>query len=161
MKVPVALIAFSALVVTAACAPADQESADDTAAAGTPSAAEGIAASAVAFEAGWNAGDGAAIAALYTDDARLFPPGVEPVGGNAAIAEFWSGGIPEGTQLELETVEVHEGDGGAIEVGTYVIIGPDGAHVDHGKYIVHFKLVDGTWRLHRDIWNSSMAAAEE
>ena len=165
MKVPVALVALSALIISTACGPADQEppAADDDAPAASagPSAEDGIAEASVAFAARWNAGDGAAIAALYSSDAMLFPPGAEPVSGSAAIAEFWTGAIPEGAQVALETLEVHAGDGGALEVGSFVITGADGAHVDHGKYIVHWTLVDGTWKLHRDIWNSSMEAAEE
>ncbi|MFQ5889018.1 MAG: YybH family protein [Gemmatimonadota bacterium] len=110
-----------------------------------------------AWEAAWNAGDGAGIAALYTDDAMLLPPGSEPIEGREAIQAFWQSAVESGSQAELKMGEVEDFGETAIEVrGSYVVTGADGAHLDHGKYIVVWKKVDGSWKLHRDIWNSSM-----
>jgi uncharacterized protein (TIGR02246 family) len=162
MKVPVAVLALAILIISApACAPAaDEEPAGDEAAAAAdmPSAEAGIAEADAAFAAAWDAGDGAAMAALYTDDAIVLPPGGEAVEGREAIEAFWQGFIESlaGSQVALETIEVRSGDGVAIEVGSWAITGADGEHVDHGKYIVAWKYVDGVWRLHRDIFNSSM-----
>jgi uncharacterized protein (TIGR02246 family) len=171
MKVPVAVIALSGLIISAtACAPsADQEPADDDAAAAAADADAGMSAEAgieqasAAWAAAWDAGDGGAIAALYTSDAIVMAPGADAFEGREAIAAFWQAFIDsnEGSQIALETVEVHSGDGGAVEVGTFAVTGADGTHIDHGKYIVHWKLEDGAWKLHRDIFNSSMAEAEE
>jgi uncharacterized protein (TIGR02246 family) len=164
MKVPVAVLALAGLIISAAaCAPAtDEEPAGDEAAAPAaadmPSAEAGIAEASAAWAAAWDAGDGAAMAALYTDDAMVLPPGGEALEGREAITAFWRGFLESlpGSQVALETIEVHSGDGGAIEVGSWAITGADGEHVDHGKYIVAWKYVDGAWRLHRDIFNSSM-----
>ena len=168
MKVPVALVAFSALIISTACAPADQEPAvDDTEPAADAdagmSAEAGIAEVTAAWAAAWDAGDGTAIAALYTDDGMVLPPNAEAVEGGEAIAAYWQAFIDSvaGSAVTLETIEVHEGDGGAIQVGAFSVTGADGSHIDHGKYIVHWKLVDGAWKMHRDIFNSSMAEAEE
>ena len=49
---------------------------------------------AIAWETAFNAGDGKAVAELYTEDAALLPPDAERVDGKAAIAEFWQGAIP-------------------------------------------------------------------
>lgn len=159
MKIPAAVLVLLGLVIPAvACGPAaDQEPVADEAE--MPSAEEGIAAASAAWAAAWDAGDGSAIAALYTEDAMVLPPGGEAVEGRAAIAAYWQGFIDSvaGSDVTLETLEVHSGDGGAIEVGSFMVTGADGEHVDHGKYIVNWKLVDGTWMLHRDIFNSSMA----
>ena len=38
-----------------------------------------------AWQKAYNAGDAAALAALYTKDAKLMPPGVEPASGSAAL----------------------------------------------------------------------------
>ncbi|MEE9576989.1 MAG: SgcJ/EcaC family oxidoreductase [Gemmatimonadota bacterium] len=164
MKVPVAVLALAGLVISAAtCVPAaDEEPAgDETAAAADadmPSAEAGIAEADAAFAAAWDAGDGAAMASLYTEDAMVLPPGGEAVEGREAITAFWQGFIESlaGSQVALETTEVHSGDGAAIEAGSWAITGADGGHIDHGKYIVVWKYVDGAWRLHRDIFNSSM-----
>ena len=118
---------------------------------------QAIAEANAAWEAAFNAGDGAGMAALYTEDAMLLPPGGESVEGRAAIEAFWQSAIEElGVQAALKTSELEIHGDMATEVGSFVDTGADGAHVDHGKYVVLWKKVDGDWKLHRDIWNSSM-----
>ena len=46
----------------------------------------------------------------------------------------------------------------AHEVGRFVTETADGDHIDHGKYVVIWKRIEGEWKLHRDIFNSNMAA---
>ncbi len=130
--------------------------------AATPGHAEDAAAAieeaAMAWEAAFNGGDGKGVAALYTDDAVLLPPGAERVDGQAAIAEFWQGAIDAGlTDADLDTVEVVEDGNLAYEVGTVTLTAPtsDGGSAPvSGKYIVVWQQADdGAWRLHRDIWN--------
>jgi len=120
---------------------------------------------AIAWETAFNAGDGKAVAELYTEDAALLPPGAERVDGKAAIAEFWQGAIDSGlADADLEPVEVVEGGDLAYEVGLVTLSAPgaDGERVAvRGKYIVVWQRADdGVWRLHRDIWNMNAAAAE-
>ena len=118
---------------------------------------QAIAEANAALEAAFNAGDGAGMAALYTEDAMLLPPGGESVEGRAAIEAFWQSAIEElGVQVALKTSELKSHMDAATEVGSYVFTGEGGSHVDHGKYVVLWKKVDGDWKLHRDIWNSSM-----
>lgn len=111
-----------------------------------------------AWEAAWNAGDIAAVAALYTEDAVLLPPGSEPVEGRAAIQAYWQevyDAMP-GVKTDLETIEHEVFDGVTIERGSYVNTDPDGAHLDHGKFVAIWTNVDGEWRIARDIFNTSM-----
>jgi ketosteroid isomerase-like protein len=35
-----------------------------------------------------------------------------------------------------------------------------GKQIDRGKYITVWKKQQGQWKLHRDIWNTSMPAAK-
>src|SRR4051794_11857510 len=42
------------------------------------------------FAAAFNRGDYAAIAAMYSEDATILPPGAEMVKGHQAIQSFWS-----------------------------------------------------------------------
>ena len=48
------------------------------------------------------------------------------------------------------------GDDHAIDVGSFVETAADGSHKDHGKYVAIWAKVDGSWKMVRDIWNSSM-----
>ena len=62
--------------------------------------------------------------------------------------------------VKLEIVEVEGHGDTAIEVGKYTLQGLGRKPLDTGKYIVIWKQVDGQWKLHRDIFNSSMPAPE-
>ena len=79
--------------------------------------------------------------------------------GSVAIAAFWQGGMEGIKGLELETLEVLGQGDIASEVGRYKMRGPDGQQIDHGKYIVVWKKVGDVWKLHRDIFNTSVAPA--
>jgi ketosteroid isomerase-like protein len=46
----------------------------------------------------------------------------------------------------------------AAETGKYDLTGADGTVLDSGKYVVVWKREGGHWKLHRDIWNTSMPA---
>jgi uncharacterized protein (TIGR02246 family) len=117
-----------------------------------------VKAAAQAWEAGWNAGDAAAIAAVYTEDATVMPPESEPVQGREAIQAFWQAAIDAtpNTTEELETVHVQVLGDTAIEVGSYTNTGPGGEHLDHGKFVAIWQKVDGEWKIARDIFNSNM-----
>ena len=137
-----------------------------TAPAGAHSPRESIEAVLTAFAAAFNGGDGAGVAALYTDDAALLPPGGQRVDGRAAVLTFWQGAIDGGlTNISLRTIEVEANGNLAYEVGTFSLQAPgeDGQPVTaEGKYVVVWKKgADGTWRLHRDIWNMTPPPAAE
>lgn len=105
-------------------------------------------------------GDGAAMASLYAESGQAFPPGGDIVAGREALRGFWQGVLDSGVKKAgLETVELTGAGDFAFEVGRYSLYGADGAALDTGKYVVVWKKERGTWRLHRDIWNSSRAPA--
>jgi uncharacterized protein (TIGR02246 family) len=104
-------------------------------------------------------GDAAAVAALYTSQAQLLPAGSDVVTGSAAIAAFWKSVFDSGIKgAALTTVEVESHGDVAHEVGRYELRGADGKALDQGKYIVIWKKEGPTWKLHRDIWTTSVAA---
>ena len=100
--------------------------------------------------------DAAAMTNLYTADAQLMPPFSGFVEGSEAIEaacnEMFAGGL---TDIKLETLEAQGNEDMAWEVGTYTIFAGS-SFVDQGKYIVIWKNVDGSWKLYRDIYNSSV-----
>lgn len=108
-------------------------------------------------------GDAAGIAALYTADARLMPPGAPSMSGTEAITAFWQAAMKQGVKAAtLETIDV-ETSGGALatEIGRFTLTmeSPRGGQVEQtGKYIVLWKNDGGTWKLHADIWNGNASA---
>ncbi len=105
-----------------------------------------------------NAGDGAGVAALYTDDAAIMPPGAARLEGRDAIRQFWQGMFDAGVgDFALTTLEVEEAGESAIEIGAISATAPgegDTRVALSGKFIVVYRRDGGgNWRLHRDIWN--------
>lgn len=108
----------------------------------------------------YNAGNVAGVAALYADDAKVMPPNSDFVTGSQGITAVFQGMLDSGAKsVTLTPVEVMGSGDTATEVGTYEVMDKDGKLMDKGKYMVHWKKVGSAWKLHRDIWNSSMPAA--
>lgn len=113
------------------------------------------------FEAAVARGDGPGTAALYTATAQLLPAQSDFVSGTQAIGQFWqavyNSGIKGGS---LTTVEVEGHGNTAHEVGKYELRGADGTVLDRGKYVVIWKKEGPSWKLHRDIWTTSVVPAK-
>jgi uncharacterized protein (TIGR02246 family) len=105
--------------------------------------------------------DAAGMAALYTEKGQILPPNSDFVTGKQGVQTFWQAIFDMGIkEAELETVEAESHGDTAIEVGKFTLKGEGGQVLDQGKYIVIWKREDGQWKLHRDIFNSSMPAPE-
>ena len=116
-----------------------------------------IAAANESFMATFKRGDAAGLAALYTENGQVLPPNSDSVTGRQAIQMFWQAVMDMGIkEAKLEIVEVEGHDDTAIEVSIFSLMGEGGQVLDKGKYIVIWKQEDGQWKLHRDIFNSSM-----
>ncbi len=109
------------------------------------------------WQAAYNAGDAAGIAALYTKDGVLLPPNSAPVDGREAIKAFWAAAIESGASGELTTKKMYGMGDNAAEEGMWVLTAADGSHLDHGSYMLIYKQVDGEWQIASDIWNSDMS----
>ena len=106
-------------------------------------------------------GDAAGMAALYTENGQVLPPNGDFVTGKQSIATFWQGLMDMGIkEVKLEIVEVSGHGDTAIEVSKYTLRSEGGQALDTGKYIVIWKQEGGQWKLHRDIFNSSMPVPE-
>ena len=113
------------------------------------------------WESNYSAGDIDALAALYTEDARLLPPNAKMEQGRDAVRAAFGGMHSAGLKLELENVEVTVfGDLGQ-KIGRYTLLAPDGSTFDQGKFIDLWKKVDGQWMVTSDIWNSDLPAGPE
>ncbi len=104
-------------------------------------------------------GDAAAAAALYTEDGKFLAPNADFFSGRDAIQGFFQGAIDGGIKgLNLATLELEIQGDSAHEVGTYELVADGGVVADSGKFLVIWKRVDGSWRLHRDMINTSRPA---
>ncbi len=106
-------------------------------------------------------GDSADFAAHYTENGMLLPPGSDFIRGKQAITHFWQSIMDMGIRkVKLDIKEVETMGDTAIEMGQFTLGSEDGRTVDKGKYIVEWKHESGQWKLHRDIWNSSMPQSQ-
>jgi uncharacterized protein (TIGR02246 family) len=111
------------------------------------------------FSEAFGRGDSKALAGMYTSDAIAFPPDREMIRGNEAIGEFWKTTRNSGVKTAtLTTLDVERNGDVAYEVGRVSLtIQPEGKEptTAAAKYVVVWKRqADGSWKLHRDIWNS-------
>jgi uncharacterized protein (TIGR02246 family) len=105
-------------------------------------------------------GDAGGIAKLYTAKGQLLPPNSDFVIGTAAIQNYWRGAIEKGVRgAVLETLEVEAHGDLACEVGRYTLKAADGQVADTGKYLLIWKQEGGAWKVHRDVWTTSLPTA--
>jgi uncharacterized protein (TIGR02246 family) len=111
------------------------------------------------FETNFASGDAQGMASLYTSDGLLLPPGAGTQKGPNAIQNFWQMVMDMGIKgAHLETLEIEQEGETAIEMGQYELSGAEGQRMDQGKYIVIWKRQEGQWKLHKDIWNTSISS---
>ena len=144
---------IAALVACAKMQPAPNTAADETAARAVN----------VAWYKAYNAGDGAAVAALYAEDAVLNAPGAPAARGMASIRDYYVKGAAASAAAGLALVDDPTSDLGvsgdlAWQSGTFKVTDKSGAAVDTGKYITVFQRKDGKWMIIRDTWNSDAPA---
>ena len=145
-------------LLVACSAPAVQAPADTTADA---AALDGFQ---KAWASGYNAGDAAAVVALYTDDATLNPPGAPVAKGHAAMQDYFTkdiaGSKAAGITMNISapTDRAISGDA-AWETGTWTATDKSVATADMGKCVTAFRRMDGKWLIAADIWNSDKAPA--
>jgi ketosteroid isomerase-like protein len=116
-----------------------------------------IAALAAVWEKEYNAGNLAAVVALYAPDGCRMPPNQEAVHGSEGILAQLKAGKDRGLAKVKIAVTAAESSGDlSYGIGTYVITGADGSHLDHGKWMLVSKKSNGAWKTQCDIFNSDM-----
>ena len=109
------------------------------------------------FESAFSIGDVTKIAGFYTKNGMLLPAGTDFVRGRQEIKEFWQSAINMGIKyIKIDIIEVEQHDDTAIEMSNYTLSGQDERVIDAGKGIVIWKKKGDAWKMHRDIWNSSL-----
>ena len=101
--------------------------------------------------------DTVAIAALYASDAKLMGYNMPAQSGRAAIQSAFAGMLNSGVAgVKITATEVWGAEPLVAEEGTFSLTAKDGKEIDHGKYIVLWKMEDGKWKLFRDCFNSDL-----
>jgi len=102
------------------------------------------------YEAGWKAGDAAALSRLFAEDGFVLPEGQPPVKGRAAIQKLYTS---RGAPLSLRAFAyATHGDVGYI-IGGYAA---KPGMPDFGKFTLTLrKGVDGRWLIVSDMDNSN------
>jgi ketosteroid isomerase-like protein len=126
-------------------------------------AAAGVAAASLAWKQTFNAGDPAAVTALYAEDAILSAPGKPAVRGRAAIGQYFVKTAAEFATAGLTVADaplgepVASGDLG-YQWKTYTISDRSGAVVGSGQLLTLFRRTAGRWLIVGDTWNPDGAA---
>ncbi len=139
------ILTLSLLACLAACAPKPPAAVD----AGTDITA--IAASANALQLGFNNRNPSAVAAMYTRDAQLLPPGAPIIRGQDAIRKHYAAEMT-GDSLPPQIVTadtVAAGDWGW-RAGTWRI---SSLPPVSGKFVEVWRRSPEGWRIYRDIYN--------
>jgi ketosteroid isomerase-like protein len=106
------------------------------------------------------AGDIAAIDAMFTRDAKSFPPGADAAVGLAAIheltVEYLKAGVSEFREV---TTDFYGTQDLLVDAGTYVMTYGADKVTERGKYLNVWKQEDGAWKIHANIWNTNSVPA--
>jgi uncharacterized protein (TIGR02246 family) len=117
------------------------------------------------FQEAYNAGDAAAVAALYTDDAVSLPDHHPAAQGKPAIQQYLQETFAQyAATMAITPADTEISGNLAHEHGTYTIkVTPKAGGetvTDDGKYVVILKRgADGAWKIHHDIDNSNRMPA--
>ena len=103
-----------------------------------------------------------ALGSLYTEKACIMPPNSPTVMGRENIEGLWGAMFGSGLKDAVLTTVGVDGTGDTVtEMGEYMLkLQPEGqeAMEDKGKYVVLWKKEPEGWRLHWDIFNTSLPA---
>jgi uncharacterized protein (TIGR02246 family) len=107
------------------------------------------------FTRAFNTGDIAAVAAHYTEDAVVLPPGAEMVMGRNAILTFRKAASEQIGDFKLTAVDVKPLGGDAAREIRAFSLRTKGSQPQEitGKYVVVWEKVGADWKIATDIWN--------
>jgi ketosteroid isomerase-like protein len=127
--------------------------------------AAAVAAASIAWKQTFNAGEPAAVTALYAEDAILSAPGMPAVKGRAAIGQYFVKTAAEFAAAGLTVADTPLGEAVASgDLGyqwkTYTISDHSGAVVGSGQLLTLFRRTAGRWLIIADTWNPDGATPQ-
>lgn len=158
---PILALALGLAAPLTGCQPAEPAesapaAADAPAATADPTAIRAeIEALTAAYQAADRAGNHAAMAALYADDAVIHPANMPAAQGRAALDAYFAANDAEPQDITFTTVDVVASDAGdmAYEVG--ITETPDGA----SKYVTIYRRTADGWKIVADSWSDNAPPA--
>jgi uncharacterized protein (TIGR02246 family) len=107
----------------------------------------------------FNSNDAAALAALYTVDAKLLPSTTAIISGKDDIQKFWEKVFQRGFgDHQIDIIDLRSSGNWVYQVSHWTVTGPrnNGERVRYeGKLVsVLEKQPDGTWKARLHIWNN-------
>jgi uncharacterized protein (TIGR02246 family) len=103
------------------------------------------------WEKAYNDKNADGIAALYTDDAQLLPPGAAEVSGRDAIRAYFANDIDtQWARITIRSTASNIGGDWAWRSGTW---SAESDPVVTGKYVEVWRRTKDGWRMQKDIWN--------
>ena len=122
----------------------------------------------------YNAQDPLALAALYTEDGLLLPPGGGPVRGRDAIRNYWTKSGRRGLTFDILQKDVcgeagffvgryhaRENSRGDFQLANepFALLSSARRRPEHGNFVLCVKRGEsGSWRIATDMWNDSSQA---
>ena len=114
------------------------------------------------FQKSFNQGDVEGLASLYTEDAEILSPNRDIVEGKNTIQKFWQGALEMGIKsFKGEAIEAESSGNLGYFVYKYSLYGNEDQEIDKGKGLSVLKNIDGKWKIHRDVYNSSTSLEEK
>jgi uncharacterized protein (TIGR02246 family) len=115
------------------------------------------------YEAATNANDGAAVAALHAQDARVMPPGVDMLDGREAIQQHFSQRfeMTSPTNFRITSTESRQLGDAHLDYGTYSMNAtiPGGQELSvTGDYMALIEERDGEWLITLQTFNEDEPA---
>ena len=103
------------------------------------------------FTAAYNAGDAAAIAAIYSPDGVILPPGQPAIQGREAIADHYAQAFAAGAgDLQFRVIEIIAYEARAVEFGETIVTLGDQRIL--GRYMHYWEAIGDEILLARDMY---------
>lgn len=107
----------------------------------------------------FNKSDSVGLANMFTVDGKSMEPNEPAFIGRKKIQTHYSIVMNTGAnKLGLVTTGLWGDENMLAEEGEFTFLDNDGKQLDKGKYIVLWKMEEGTWKLFRDCYNSDLPA---
>ena len=104
----------------------------------------------LSWEAHFNAGDSAAVAALYAPDAQLVLSGEAPIRGRTAIRAELDKLMQSGVKVSIDTAKSDKVGDLVYFYGPYIVSSKQGV-VEQGTYLEIWRRHDGHWLIEFDV----------